>query len=67
MFMIFFRNFSIAELLGDISWDKIRAMTETVSSSKMAISIEGITNTHRDGKCKPLFSIIGISKINAYF
>ena len=41
MFMIFFRNFSIDELLGDISWDKIRALTETFSSSKMAISIEG--------------------------
>ena len=28
----------------------------------MAISIEGKTNTHRDGKCKQLFSIIDILK-----
>ena len=64
--MIFFRNFSIDGLLGDISWDKIRALTETFSSSKMAISIEGKPNAHRDGKCKQLFSIIDILKINAY-
>ena len=60
--MIFFRNFSIDGLLGDISWDKIRALTETFSSSKMAISIEGKPNAHRDGKCKQLFSIIDTLK-----
>ena len=36
-----FRNFSIDELFGNISWDKIRALTETFSKSKTAISIEG--------------------------
>ena len=66
MFMIFFRNFSIDELLGDISWDKIRALTETFSSSKMAISIEGKTNTHEYWKCKQLNINIDILKINAY-
>ena len=38
-----FRNFSIDELLGDINWEKIRALTGTVSNANMAISIKGKT------------------------
>ena len=65
MFMIFFRNFSINELLGDISWDKIRALTETFSSSKMAISIEGKQILIEMGNVNSYLKI-DILKINAY-
>ena len=47
-----FRHFAIGELLGDISWEKIRALTETDSDSTMAISIKGKANIHTNGESK---------------
>ena len=59
-----FRHFSIGELLGDISWEKIRALTETDSDSTMAISIKGKANIHNNGKSKQSLNIkIEILKI----
>ena len=45
----YFRKYSVGDLTGDLTWDIITSLTETISDY-VAIAIKGRINCNRGGK-----------------